>query len=135
MYELMVQLEFQAAHRLRDYRGKCARFHGHNYKVEVFVAGERLQDNDILVDFGDVKRAWEDILDSFDHQYLNELPAFQGRNATAERLAQVLFERLSAAIDSDRFGVSRVRVWETPTCAVTYEPGRREGDDAGPADG
>jgi 6-pyruvoyltetrahydropterin/6-carboxytetrahydropterin synthase len=122
MYELTVQLEFQAAHRLVDYEGKCARFHGHNYRVEVFVAGERLQGNDILLDFGDVKRAWEGLLASFDHQYLNELPAFRGHNATAERLAEVLYRELSGALDTDRFRVTRVRVWETPTCAVTYTP-------------
>ena len=44
MYEVMIEEEFSAAHALRGYRGKCENMHGHNWKVEVYVRGEQLDE-------------------------------------------------------------------------------------------
>ena len=49
MREVMIEMSFSSAHALRGYRGKCENTHGHNYRVEVYVRGQEL--NEIGLDF------------------------------------------------------------------------------------
>ena len=126
VYEVMVETSFEAAHRLPQHKGKCARLHGHNYRVQAFVAGDQLDAGGMLIDFGDVKRECRAAMQDLDHQYLNELAEFADASPTTEQLARLLYRRLAAAIDGPGRRVTRVRVWETPTACVTYAP---EGDD------
>ncbi|MFQ6132126.1 MAG: 6-carboxytetrahydropterin synthase QueD [Armatimonadota bacterium] len=123
MYELTVSMEFQAAHQLRDYEGKCARLHGHNYRLEVAVASEELNEQGLVMDFNDLKARMRRVLEAFDHQHLNEVEPFSsesGQNPTCENLARVLYERLAEQMSDPSVRVSRVRLWETASSAVTY---------------
>jgi 6-pyruvoyltetrahydropterin/6-carboxytetrahydropterin synthase len=120
MYELTVERHFAAAHKLEDYAGPCARLHGHNYRVLVSFRGERLDAGGFLVDFATLKTLCEGALEGLDHQYLNDLPAFAGRNPTAEALAHYLFTQLRAAAQGLPARVSAVTVYESSSAAVTY---------------
>ncbi|HEU4390166.1 MAG TPA: 6-carboxytetrahydropterin synthase QueD [Blastocatellia bacterium] len=122
MYEVMIQEEFSAAHALRGYKGKCENLHGHNWKVEVFVRGERLDEIGMLVDFTALKAATRRIMRLLDHQNLNELAPFDNElNPSSEHLAGFILHKLAAEINDERVKVYRVRVWETPSTAATYE--------------
>jgi 6-pyruvoyltetrahydropterin/6-carboxytetrahydropterin synthase len=55
MFELKIVSHFAAAHQLTMVAKKCENLHGHNWKVEVFVKGDRLNDAGVLVDFGILK--------------------------------------------------------------------------------
>ena len=57
MFEVSVEYSFAAGHALRGYQGKCENVHGHNYRVQVTVAGERLNSIGLLVDFADLRAA------------------------------------------------------------------------------
>ncbi len=123
MYELKIITQFSAAHRLANFYGKCEALHGHNWKVEVNLLGERLDEAGLVKDFGELKARTHEVLQDFDHKYLNELPEFRQENPSSENLARRLFERLSAAINNDRVRVQRVSVWESDTsCASFYLP-------------
>lgn len=123
MYELKILTEFSAAHRLENFYGKCESLHGHNWKVEVFLLGDRLDDAGLVRDFGVVKGKTREVLAELDHTYLNELPAFRQQNPSSENLARYLFERLGAALNGDGIRVSRVSIWESDTsCASYFEP-------------
>lgn len=123
MYELKIVTQFAAAHRLENFYGKCEALHGHNWKVEVYLMGERLDEAGLVRDFGVVKARTREVLQELDHKYLNELPAFQGQNPSSENLARYLFERLRAVLNEDGLWVSRVSVWESDTsCASYFEP-------------
>ena len=98
MYEVMIEEEFSAAHALRGYRGKCENMHGHNWKVEVYVRGEQLDQVGMLVDFKELKEATRRVMKYLDHQNLNELKPFD-----------------------ERVKVYKGRVWETPSTCATYE--------------
>ena len=92
MYTLKVEGAFEAAHQLPDYPGKCARLHGHNWVVEAVVKGRELDKLGMLVDFKTVKKALNNVLDRYDHRFLNELVPFNtGVNPTAENLARIIF--------------------------------------------
>ena len=93
-FELTVKSDFEAAHYIKNYPGKCARLHGHNWIVEAVVRGNELNELGILVDFKDLKAALNKVLDELDHQYLNELEIFADKNPTAENLAKEIFNQL-----------------------------------------
>ena len=120
MYELKVISQFAAAHRLENFYGKCEALHGHNWKVEVSLVGEKLDAAGVLMDFGQIKAGTNALLEEIDHKYLNELEAFQKQNPSSENLARHLYERLAAALNRDGVRVSRVNVWETDTSCASY---------------
>ena len=123
MYEIKIITSFSAAHRLENFYGKCESLHGHNWKVEVFLQGDRLNDTGLLQDFGVVKAHTRELLEEVDHKYLNELPAFSQHNPSSENLALFLFQRLGAVLNRDGVKVSRVNVWESDTSCASYFEG------------
>lgn len=120
MFEAMVQVSFSAAHRLRDYEGKCESLHGHNWKVEAVVGDGRLDDVGMVIDFRDLKAKLTQILRDLDHTNLNELPYFKEVNPTSENLARYLYLKLSGLIKKEGLKVKRISVWETDSSCATY---------------
>jgi 6-pyruvoyltetrahydropterin/6-carboxytetrahydropterin synthase len=122
MYELKVQTHFAAAHQLRMVADKCENLHGHNWKIEVCVKGERLNDAGILMDFGDIKRHVADIMKVLDHKFLNELDIFPDGNPSSESIARYIADSLQAKIDDPSIAVSQVTAWESDNASATYIP-------------
>ena len=123
MYELTVKAEFEAAHKIENYPGKCARLHGHNWVVEAVAKGDELNELGILIDFKVLKIELNKILAELDHQYLNELEIFAKKNPTAENLAKVIFEKLSESeIFSGKNKLTAIKIFESPKSCVTYYP-------------
>ncbi len=120
-YEVMVETQFSAAHALRQYRGQGESVHGHNWRIQVFVRGERLDENHILIDFHAVRRATEEVMQYLDHKHLNELPPFDKElNPSTENIAAFVFRQVAARIDTERCRVALVRAWETPSTMAAY---------------
>lgn len=123
MYELTVKSEFEAAHFIKNYPGKCARLHGHNWTVEAVAQGTQLNELGILIDFKIFKAELNKVLDEFDHQFLNELETFLTKNPTAENIAKEIFDKLATAeIFKDTTKLTAIKVYETPKSCVTYRP-------------
>ncbi len=120
MYELTVQLEFSAAHHLRDYPGKCSRLHGHNYRVQVTAAGRQLNHHGMLIDFGRLKQICQQVVDELDHSLLNEHPFFQQNNPTAENISHYLYTEIAERLNDTEVSLEAVRVWESATSSATY---------------
>lgn len=120
MFKVRIEASFAAAHRLVHYNGKCERLHGHNYKVRVWAAGDRLGEGGMLVDFGILKKALNDVLAGLDHSDLNEIAAFAD-DPSAERIARYIFERMKEIDPS--LPLSAVDVFETDTSMARYQPG------------
>jgi 6-pyruvoyltetrahydropterin/6-carboxytetrahydropterin synthase len=119
-YTLKIVTEFAAAHALRDYPGDCHRLHGHNWKVEVEVAADRLDELGMVIDFKAIKAAAREVTDELDHRFLNEVAPFDRLNPTAENMAAYLFRRLADALNDDRVAVEAVTLWETERACVRY---------------
>ena len=125
MFELKVKTRFAGAHQLTMVGQKCENLHGHNWQVEVYVKGEKLNDAGVLADFGDIKRAVRAVVDGeLDHRFLNELPAFEGGQPTSERIAVYIADKVQAFLDkevAEPVTVSRVMAWESDdACAIYY---------------
>jgi len=119
MFELAITRDFSAAHNLRGYHGNCERLHGHNWKVEIVIKAERLNDLGMVVDFREAEKVSDEALAQLDHTYLNELAWFREANPTTENIAQVLFNEISSRLP-DGLQLARVKVWESENCAATF---------------
>jgi 6-pyruvoyltetrahydropterin/6-carboxytetrahydropterin synthase len=120
MYELKVISHLSAAHQLKETGGKCEKLHGHNWKIEVYVSGPYLDPNGLLIDFQLVKKAIAKVIDGLDHTFLNELALFKDLNPSSENIARIVYEKVGAAINSDRVRISKVTAWESDTACATY---------------
>ena len=120
MYRVTVTARFEAAHNLVDYPGGPEPLHGHSYRVDAVLESEKLQRYDLAVDFVPVKQALAAIAKELDYTYLNEHPAFVGRNTSAENLARHFSERLEASGALGWTRVAEVTVWEGPENRATY---------------
>lgn len=120
MFELKVVANFAAAHQLKMVAKKCENLHGHNWKVEVCVAGETLNDAGVLVDFGEIKKHLSKVIAMLDHKFLNELEFFHDGNPSSENIAMYIAKTLRAAINDDSIKVTRVTTWESEDSCATY---------------
>lgn len=120
MYELTIQTKFSAAHQLRNYNGRCENLHGHNWKVDVYVTAEKLDDVGLAVDFRVLKDTTNGFLDQIEHKFLNDIPPFNEMNPSSENIARWLYLGLSNKLNDGNVKVSRIRVWESDNAAATY---------------
>ncbi len=120
MYEVVVYTYFSAAHNLRGYRGKCEELHGHNWKVSVKVGAEKLDQLGMVIDFKELKKTVNKVIQKLDHKYLNDVPPFDSINPSSENIAYYIFQELKKAINTERIKVIRVSVWESEDSTATY---------------
>ncbi len=120
LFEVKIISGFAAAHNLKDFRGKCENLHGHNWKIEVVLRGKELEQNGILLDFGEVKALTKEALAEVDHKYLNELPYFIQNNPSSENIARYLFEKLSEKLNTENRWLYSVSAWESADACATY---------------
>ena len=116
MYELMVEETFDAAHALRDYEGPCENLHGHTWKVQVFLRGNKLNRLGLLEDFKIIRQNLRSVLKEFDHKLLNDLKPFTQENPTSENLARIIFKKLR----QKQKNLAKVIVWESPTTYAAF---------------
>ena len=120
MYELKVEGHFAAAHNLRGYQGVCEALHGHNWKVEVVVRAEGLNNIGLAIDFKDLKAALTEIMDKLDHTYLNDIEHFKVENPSSENIARYIFHKLSESLGSSTVWVYKVTAWESERACASY---------------
>ncbi len=116
MFELMVEDTFDAAHALRNYEGPCENLHGHTWKVQVFLKGDRLNDLGMMEDFKSIKKELAAIVSGLDHKLLNDLEPFSVKNPTSENIAEYLYRSLKKEMKL----VEKVIVWESPTTYAAF---------------
>ena len=126
MFRVSVEETFSSGHALRGYKGKCENVHGHNYRVQVRLEGAQLNEIGLLVDFTDLKRVLRGIIAGLDHQFLNDLDAFQTVNPSAENLAKYFYDEMVRQLTNlpAGAGITEVTVWETDTASAQFRPGK-----------
>ncbi len=138
MYYLKISANFDSAHFLHGYNGKCANIHGHHWVIEVLTMGDELQESGekrgMLTDFGDLKRIVRELADNYDHALIYErnslkpttIQALESENfrlievpfrPTAENFARCFYEKLLA----QGLVLKSVTVYETPDNCAVYE--------------
>ncbi|MFH1090867.1 MAG: 6-carboxytetrahydropterin synthase QueD [Pseudomonadota bacterium] len=120
MYELKVIGCFAAAHNLRNFYGRCEDLHGHNWRVEVYVASDVLDEAGLVMDFGVIKKHLAGVLEEIDHKYLNELEFFKENNPSSENIARYIFQRLAPMFSQGPARLVKVSAWESENACATY---------------
>jgi 6-pyruvoyl tetrahydropterin synthase/QueD family protein len=114
--EIFTEFTFEAAHRLpyAPEGHKCARLHGHSYRVELHVGGEVDPTTGWIIDFAEIKKAAAPVIGRLDHYYLNEIGGLE--NPTSENLARWLWRELRPVLP----GLRQIIVRETCTSGCSY---------------
>jgi len=114
--DLFKIFQIEAAHRLPNVPDghKCARLHGHSFRVEIHVSGPVDARTGWVIDFADIKAAFAPIFEALDHRYLNEVPGLE--NPTSECLAEWIWQRLQPDLPL----LSRIVIHETCTSGCAY---------------
>lgn len=114
--EIYKEFSFEAAHRLPNVPEghKCARLHGHSFHVRIYVSGDVGEQSGWVMDYADVKRAFDPIHKQLDHYYLNDIPGLE--NPTSEHLCRWIWRKLKPALPA----LSKVEVRETCTTGCLY---------------
>ncbi len=114
--EIFKAFTFDAAHHLPNCPPghRCRRPHGHSYRIEIHLSGEPHPDTGWIIDFGEIKKAVQPVVDQIDHQYLNEIEGLE--NPTTETLVVWLWERVKPVLGN----LSKIVVYETCTSGCVY---------------
>lgn len=114
--ELYKEFMFEAAHHLPNVPEghKCGRLHGHSFLVRIHIKGEVDEHTGWLIDFAEVKAAFNPIYEQLDHYYLNEIEGLE--NPTSEVLARWIWKKLKPALPL----LSKVEIKETCTAGCIY---------------
>lgn len=118
MFELTIKGDIASAHFLPGYKGNCGNLHGHTWRIELTVIGDKLDNMGMLVDFKIIKQQLRDFLMTMDHVCLNDLPYFRSVHPSTENIAQYIYREFAKICHPLK--VKRVRVWESDTSDVTY---------------
>jgi 6-pyruvoyltetrahydropterin/6-carboxytetrahydropterin synthase len=122
MYEIAVEMDFDAAHFLRGYQGKCESLHGHRFKVVATLKGNKLDDIGLAYDFTLLKRQLGEILAKYDHTCLNEISPFNRINPSSENIASTIYKKLNKKLTGAPVSLATLEVWESPQSRVIYSP-------------
>ncbi|MCB1690618.1 MAG: 6-carboxytetrahydropterin synthase QueD [Halioglobus sp.] len=114
--EIYKEFHFEAAHRLPNVPDghKCARLHGHSFQVRLVVTGEAPEPSGWVMDFAELKSAFNPLYDQLDHRYLNDIPGLE--NPTSENIARWIWDRLKPDVPL----LSEVEIRETCTSGCVY---------------
>jgi 6-pyruvoyltetrahydropterin/6-carboxytetrahydropterin synthase len=114
--EVFKEFTFEAAHRLPNLpeTHKCARLHGHSFRVRLSVGGPVSEKEGWVVDFAEIKTAFSPCFERLDHHYLNEIEGLE--NPTSERIARWIYECVRPVLP----GLSSVVLYETCTAGAVY---------------
>ena len=122
MYEIAVEMDFDAAHSLRGYKGKCEALHGHRFKVVATVKGNKLDEIGLAYDFTLLKKYLGEIMAKYDHTNLNDVSPFTRINPSSENIAVTVYDELKKKLTGAPVSLANIEVWESPQSRVTYRP-------------
>jgi 6-pyruvoyltetrahydropterin/6-carboxytetrahydropterin synthase len=110
------EFEFDSAHKLEWYDGKCKDLHGHTYRLQVFVK-EEVNKQGVVIDFYELNNMVKQfVVDLLDHKYLNEII----ENPTAENICVWIWSELKDRLN----GLFEIKLWENSKSFVIYRGGR-----------
>jgi 6-pyruvoyltetrahydropterin/6-carboxytetrahydropterin synthase len=121
-FDITATREFAAAHQIKLYHGSLEPLHGHNWKVKVTVTADALDDIGLVMDFHELQRLLDAIIQPMHNAHLNEVSALLGANPTTENVALHIAEELKLPRDVQ---LRSVEVWETSQNSAVYRPTSR----------
>ena len=119
MFTIFLTTSFKAQHKLTFSDGTQEPLHEHDWKVRVAVSAEKLNADDLVMDFEELKLMLESTLQDFRIQRLETNPLFEQRNASAENLAHLLYRQIEPKLP-DTVNLDYVEVTEAAGCKARF---------------
>lgn len=124
VFDISVMTDFAASHIIHGHPGRCARLHGHNWKVEacVRISSDSLNEIGIGIDFKDFKIILREVVDILEHRHLNDIKPFDKINPTAENVSKWIYKELSKLLleKNIKASVQFLALWENDRSCVKY---------------
>ncbi len=120
MFQIVEEFQITTSHITADSKGEATKIHGHKWHIKVYADAIKLNKFGKIEEFKDFRKNVQNILDKIDHQYLNEIEAFQSTIPTEERAAEVGFELLSKELNNDNLKISKIELWDYKERKVSY---------------
>jgi 6-pyruvoyltetrahydropterin/6-carboxytetrahydropterin synthase len=124
MFEITRERTFSASHQLRNYKGRCERLHGHNWRVRVCLASPTLDASGMVLDFHELDAMMARAIEPLDHRHLNDVPSFQIENPSAENIAKVIGDAICGELKDSDIIVRYCDVYENDLSRARYLPER-----------
>ena len=109
-----------SSHQLRLDDGLLEPLHGHNWRIQVAIEADELDERGLVIDRERLAAILTDVLDGLDHVHLNDLPVFRKRPVSAENVARHIADTIAAIVDDGRRRLAEVRVWMTEEQSASY---------------
>jgi 6-pyruvoyltetrahydropterin/6-carboxytetrahydropterin synthase len=122
MFEIERERTFSASHQLRNYKGRCERLHGHNWRVRVCIWAKDLDESGMVIDFHELDRMMTVAIDRFDHRHLNDVPDFDIANPSAENIARAVGESVREQLQNTQARLRYCDVFENDLSRARYIP-------------
>jgi 6-pyruvoyltetrahydropterin/6-carboxytetrahydropterin synthase len=106
--KLGVEQTFEAAHSLPGYNGKCKNVHGHTYTVEVVVEGNLDTKTNFVMDYFELRRIVNDVLEEIDHTFLNDIIEYP----SCENILLFIKKKLERKLKNKKVSLVSVKLWE-----------------------
>ena len=119
MYTIFLESSFKASHQLTYSEGRQEPLHEHDWKVCVAVSADQLNEEDLVMDFEELKLLLESTLQDFRNQRLETSPLFEQRNASAENVAAILYQQIAPQLP-DTVRLDAVEVTEAAGCRARF---------------
>jgi len=121
MYTLFVEMNFKAQHQLSFADGTQEPLHEHDWNVCAAISSNRLDENEMVIDFEELKSLLSNILQDLRSRRLESLGIFEHLNVSAETVARMLYDRLAPKLPST-VRLESIEITEAPGCRVRYAP-------------
>jgi 6-pyruvoyltetrahydropterin/6-carboxytetrahydropterin synthase len=121
MFTLSIQSQFCAARHLPLIKGPCANPHGHTFEVTAKFKSSRLND-DIVIDYNQLKGIVDQRVKAFDHQDLNKLSEFKNVQPSNERILMILFTKITEALPADFPSLHSLKIQDQVGICLKYQP-------------
>ncbi len=119
MFTILLTTSFTAQHQLTFSTGVQEPLHEHDWQVCAAVSADKLNDEDIIMDFEELKLLLEGVLQDFRGQRLDNISLLEHRNASAEIVARILYQQVAPKLP-DTVRLDYIEVTEAPNCRARY---------------
>lgn len=120
MFRITELFEISTSHLTADKKGNPTSIHGHKWHIKVSAEAKELNEYGKIEEFKDFRKKVKEIIDRFNHKYLNDLEEFKNLIPTEERAAQIGFKVISDELNNDNFKITAVELWDYPERKVCY---------------
>ena len=121
MYNISISKKIIAQHYLTHEKGREHTLHSHQYKIQIILSGDKLNKYGFLIDIIDVNKIFNNILENFNDQNLNEIQEFKNKTTSIENLSKIIYNRFIQQLKEPNIISVEIKIWENENNWASYK--------------